>query len=207
MVNLNLFLSKTRSFNTRSTILYRPSFVILFLFLLNGCNLPTAQNESNSIPVVTGIIETTEIQPSGTGRIFGDPSYSNEWIQAVPNPYSPTINKSPFEKGSPIVYLTNLPQTCTIKIVKATYEKRNPIKQTYSLEAVNEFTSIRTIEHNSENIRENIKWDLTDSYGVQVQSGFYRVFFISGDDDEINWVDLYLILDNSWKDPTGWFSL
>jgi len=183
--------------------------LIVSIFILN-CSSSTNQNDLENLPFVTGIIETTFTEPEGTGLIFGDPSYvigsESNFINVVPNPYCYTKAALIVENSGHQIAFTHLPKKGTIKIVKAGYKRSKAGMEIYDLKRINNLNSVCIFEHNLTLSDGMLFWDATDMDGHHVSSGFYRAFFISDSGENVNWIDLYLILDEDWNDPTGWIS-
>ncbi len=195
--------------------LQKIAFLSVVCFL--GCNDSISTNylESKSIqrtPVITGIYNTTVQYPSGTGLIYGSPSYnpSETHFNIVPNPYLGGPLFHPSISSREIVFI-HLPWKAEIFIVEGTYRSNKNSKLQYlngSVVDQDGFNVVRTMEKNSES--GILFWDLKDNDGKIVPSGLYRIYLKSDYYPDIIWADLYLIKAedrNKWIDPTGWLNM
>jgi hypothetical protein len=199
---------------------------MLMSFMFLHCNSPEEPstlvlNSLNRTPVITGIYVTAVDPSSVTGYTqrgqLGNPSYlqNQTSVIACPNPYN-IFDVSIGQLPVPRIALYNLPPVSELQIYKGIYgfdltgQKLLNVGNVQTIEGAVFINApsepIRTIEHTSGSGDE--VWNLFDDNGSLVPSGFYRIFIIpvTKNANSIQWVDIYLITDKKWKDPTGWLS-
>jgi hypothetical protein len=160
---------------------------IIILCSLN-CSSPTSSPPSNNLnlinpPIISGIYETTYDYPNGTGRVIGSPSYvleNNNEIKGTnvfPNPYYDSTRNEFYGTFIRRVTFSHLPVTATITIVRGVSDAES-LSESSSFMGIATIRSgvniVRTIEKNDSS--QFCRWDLKDSNGNYVTTGYYRAY-------------------------------
>lgn len=190
--------------------------MVLMMFTCHSPDQPTFQSfiGLHHVPVITGI---WYVGSSNFGGYFvekwGNPSYpmpgvKDEYrrINVYPNPYfaSSPLDTSPTNR---FIMFNHLPDKVAIHIYKGIWFTQEPPPNPVVIDGgivAKSVKPIRTLHHQSESQFE--KWDLKDNSGNYISSGFYRAYFVSEQDELLNWVDMYILMPfdcATWVDPTG----
>lgn len=181
--------------------------LVLIASVLSFCSGPSEPDQltviaTQSPPIITGVHVTTSDQPEGTGEIIGKPSYevSPGSPNAFPNPFLGAFSKQPpiGPSSNPFLTFNNLPETCTLVIVRGFTPEEATQNQTSSF-GVPAFKTgsaiVRVLRKND--ITAFVRWDLTDESGNYVLSGAYRVNYYGPALNGVKSIDLYLTISVS----------
>jgi len=146
---------------------------------------------------------------SATSR---NPSYSTsgkndyDHINVIPNPYY-ADNQLERDRYSRVVLFTQLPLEASIVIYKGISPNgQSSLKNLVSGGTIKHpLAPIRTLTKNDSG--GFFRWDLKDSFGLHILSGFYRAYFYNESNQFLKFVDMYIISPDdcaNWQDPTGW---